>query len=339
MRMYLERAQAHNAFMSEEIAEFEMGRRHLANIMGLDPENITQDDIDKAIEYLLPSGLFVKKARPMLKHPLEILPKQKAAQFGLDGRPYSSFFYTGKPTYVECLHNLSLKLVELKKYEGDRITLGVKFDQSQQLKLTGSQWYDHNTMEDKFSEKLSEQEYNVLISTLEHLSKLPYSYMERVLIFQYRLDLKRQNLMLNLEKKAVQYDAKGKGFHEDEGKRKTAMAKVRLYEKGTGIVTVNGRPFLDFFPRLADREQVLFPLQLTDKLCKVDIEATVEHGGTSGQAGAIRLALSKCLIQMVPSGMVEKLRLAGLLTHDPRRLERQKPGQQGARRKYTWEKR
>ncbi|CAG2064453.1 unnamed protein product, partial [Timema podura] len=85
--------------------------------------------------------------------------------------------------------------------------------------------------------------------------------------------------------------------------------------------------------------QLLFPLIFTGLLGAVDIEATVAGGGTSGQAGAIRWGISWGLRSFVDQEMVEKMRLAGLLTRDYRKKERKKPGQEGARRKYTWKKR
>lgn len=85
--------------------------------------------------------------------------------------------------------------------------------------------------------------------------------------------------------------------------------------------------------------QVLFPLIFTNFLGKVDVEATVTGGGFSGQAGAIRWGISMALRSFVDEPMREELRIAGLLKRDHRRRERKKPGQEGARRKYTWKKR
>ncbi|ELU02394.1 hypothetical protein CAPTEDRAFT_88974, partial [Capitella teleta] len=84
------------------------------------------------------------------------------------------------------------------------------------------------------------------------------------------------------------------------------------------------------------REQVMSPLHFTNTLGRVDIEARVEGGGHSSRAGALRLALSRALRSIVDRQMVEKMRIAGLLTKDPRRRERKKFGQEGARRKFTW---
>ncbi|XP_023212869.1 uncharacterized protein LOC111615672, partial [Centruroides sculpturatus] len=77
MKAYLERAKRHEEFIEKETREYEIGKRHLANMMGVDPDMFTQEDIDKAIEYLMPSGLFEKESRPIMKHPSQIFPKQK----------------------------------------------------------------------------------------------------------------------------------------------------------------------------------------------------------------------------------------------------------------------
>ncbi|KAG7201090.1 hypothetical protein KM043_017632 [Ampulex compressa] len=104
MRMYLERASKYDEFMKREIAEYEIGKRHLANMMGRDLETFTQEDIDRSIEYLFPSGLYDKDARPMLRHPMQLYPSRKEAEFDESGRPYNMFFYTCKPNYYNLLY-------------------------------------------------------------------------------------------------------------------------------------------------------------------------------------------------------------------------------------------
>lgn len=89
MKAYLERAREHDEFMKEKKLEFEIGKRHLANMMGESPELYDdQNKIDEAIKYLFPSALYEKRARPMMKPPEEIYPQRKAAEFDEAGRPY-----------------------------------------------------------------------------------------------------------------------------------------------------------------------------------------------------------------------------------------------------------
>ena len=72
MKFYLEKKREHDAFIAQERSEFEMGKKHLANMMGMEAEAMTQGDIDKAIEYLFPSGLYLPNSRPMMKPPEEV---------------------------------------------------------------------------------------------------------------------------------------------------------------------------------------------------------------------------------------------------------------------------
>jgi len=72
MKFYLEKKREHDAFIAQERSEFEMGKKHLANMMGMEADAMTQADIDKAIEYLFPSGLYLPNSRPMMKPPEEV---------------------------------------------------------------------------------------------------------------------------------------------------------------------------------------------------------------------------------------------------------------------------
>ncbi|CAH2042460.1 unnamed protein product, partial [Iphiclides podalirius] len=86
MRAYLERAKEHDDFMRKQQLEFNIGKRHLANMMGEDPETFTQKDVDRAIEYLFPSGIYDPAARPLMKPPEEVFPARKAAEFDEAGQ-------------------------------------------------------------------------------------------------------------------------------------------------------------------------------------------------------------------------------------------------------------
>lgn len=79
MAFYLERKRQHDAFIARERSEFELGKRHLANMMGVDADAMTQEDVDKAVEYLLPSGLREESARPLMKPPEEVRPTGNCA--------------------------------------------------------------------------------------------------------------------------------------------------------------------------------------------------------------------------------------------------------------------
>jgi small subunit ribosomal protein S9 len=121
------------------------------------------------------------------------------------------------------------------------------------------------------------------------------------------------------------------------GRRKTSTARVFL-RPGTGTITVNHREFADFFPTAVLRTEIKQPLQLTETADKFDVLATVAGGGIAGQAGAVRLGISRALceynIELRPT-----LKKEGLLTRDARAKERKKYGLAGARKRFQFSKR
>ena len=121
------------------------------------------------------------------------------------------------------------------------------------------------------------------------------------------------------------------------GKRKSSTARVRLLP-GDGKVTVNKRDLSDYFKNETQRTVVRYPLALTDNVGKFDIKALVDGGGTSGQAGAIRLGIAKALLQF-NAELRSRLKKAGLLSRDSRIKERKKYGQKGARKRFQFSKR
>jgi len=121
------------------------------------------------------------------------------------------------------------------------------------------------------------------------------------------------------------------------GKRKSSTARVRLLP-GEGQVTVNKRDLSDYFKNETQRTIVRYPLALTDNIGKFDIKALVDGGGTSGQAGALRLGIAKALLQF-NSELRPRLKKAGLLSRDSRVKERKKYGQKGARKRFQFSKR
>jgi small subunit ribosomal protein S9 len=121
------------------------------------------------------------------------------------------------------------------------------------------------------------------------------------------------------------------------GRRKTAAARVYL-RAGTGAVKVNGRSLDDYFPNEVLKMVIKQPLLLTETAEKFDIVATVEGGGSAGQAGAIRHGISRALLEY-NAELRDRLKTAGLLTRDPRKKERKKYGQKGARARFQFSKR
>lgn len=121
------------------------------------------------------------------------------------------------------------------------------------------------------------------------------------------------------------------------GRRKTAVARVRI-RPGKGHFLINGKKIEQFFSEMQDRNDMLAPLKLTKTLGSLDIYVKVEGGGITGQAGAIRLGLSRALKDYDPS-IERALRDANYLTTDDRQVERKKYGQAGARRRFQFSKR
>ncbi len=121
------------------------------------------------------------------------------------------------------------------------------------------------------------------------------------------------------------------------GKRKSSTARVRLLP-GAGQVIVNKRDLNEYFKNETQRTVIRYPLAVTDNLGKFDIRAIVNGGGTSGQAGAIRLGIAKALLQF-NAELRPRLKRAGLLSRDSRIKERKKYGQKGARKRFQFSKR
>ncbi|HLF57900.1 MAG TPA: 30S ribosomal protein S9 [Thermoanaerobaculia bacterium] len=121
------------------------------------------------------------------------------------------------------------------------------------------------------------------------------------------------------------------------GRRKTATARVFL-RPGSGTVQVNGRDLEGYFPSEILRMVVRSPLVLTETAEKMDVVATVAGGGFTGQAGAVRHGISRALLEF-DGALRERLKAAGLLTRDPRKKERKKYGQPGARKRFQFSKR
>ena len=122
------------------------------------------------------------------------------------------------------------------------------------------------------------------------------------------------------------------------GKRKRSVARVTLLSPGKGKIEVNGVDVDNYVPRESLATIIKQPLNVLDKIKEYDILVNVHGGGLSGQAGAIRLGISRALVLVDPENR-PALKANGLLTRDSRKVERKKPGQPGARKKFQFSKR
>ena len=121
------------------------------------------------------------------------------------------------------------------------------------------------------------------------------------------------------------------------GRRKASVARIYL-NKGKGSITINKKDLKDFFPVEGLQKKVLQPLSVLDLEGKFDVKVNVNGGGNTGQADAIKLAIARALCELDLENR-PALKAEGLLTRDPRVVERKKPGQKKARKKFQWVKR
>lgn len=127
------------------------------------------------------------------------------------------------------------------------------------------------------------------------------------------------------------------GVINTTGRRKTSVARLYMSD-GKGKILVNNRELEDYFPAKRYRYIVMQPLELLESVDKFDIKVTVAGGGETGQSGAIRLAISRALVE-IDAENKSALRKAGFMTRDPRVKERKKPGQPSARKQFQFSKR
>jgi small subunit ribosomal protein S9 len=124
---------------------------------------------------------------------------------------------------------------------------------------------------------------------------------------------------------------------QSTGRRKAAVARVR-FRPGTGVVTVNKRPIDEYFPSATHRMIITEPLRLTEKVEQYDVDTTLDGGGISGQAGALRHGIARALVELDPETR-STLKKAGFLTRDAREKESKKYGLKKARKAPQYSKR
>ena len=268
-------------FTKKQIEEFNIGKRHLANMMGEDPETFTQEDIDRAIAYLFPSGLIEKRARPITKHPEEIFPKQTAIQWGEDGRPFHFLFYTGKQSYYSLMRGAYGKLLDVENRQDQLRAKGLFSEKTKAKDPTGSRWLIKEELEETLVKKLSDQDYAQFLRLLERLLALPCDAAEEEFVSRFRRSVTIQSKKQLID--PLQYDEKGMAFSTVQGNRKTAEAEVAVYDCGSGRIEVNGVDYLLYFPVTQDREQLTFPFHFLYRLGEHHVTCAVSGGGADGR--------------------------------------------------------
>ncbi len=145
-------------------------------------------------------------------------------------------------------------------------------------------------------------------------------------------------LAMQNDQESAAKTAKSGSFIPSVGRRKQAIARVRLIKNGKGAITVNGRKYDDYFGHYELRNAVTSPLKAVGQDTSVDISARVVGGGVHGQAEAVRHGIARALIVLNPT-FRKTLKKLGFLSRDPREKERKKPGLKSARRSPQWSKR
>jgi len=147
-----------------------------------------------------------------------------------------------------------------------------------------------------------------------------------------------ETVVADAEETAAADAAKSGSFIPAIGRRKTSIARIRLVKNGKGLITINGRKMEEYFNTFDFREDIRAPLKAAGQNETVDISARVTGGGMRGQSQAVRLGISRALIQLNPT-FRSTLKKMGFLTRDPRKRERKKFGKKSARRSPQWSKR
>lgn len=187
MNVYLEKRRKHDEFIAQQRSEFELGKKHLATMMGMDANSMTQNDIDKAIDYLFPSGLDNEESRPIMKPPEIVFPQKKETKFHLDGKPLHPFFFTAKPQWTQSMYELTEHLQNVLSF-GDRMA-GMKVPPNPEQvldenALSTSRWMTSKELSKMLIEDISDSETEELIKAMNRLLELPFSYKAKDFIFR-----------------------------------------------------------------------------------------------------------------------------------------------------------
>ena len=171
---------ADSEFMAHQIEKFQIGKRHLANMMGLDVNLMTQNDIDKCIQYLFPTALFGKDAKPIMKHPEELFPPVQNLDVDPKGRPRNPFFYTSRKQFATVCFSIShaIHQSDAALSSGERSTKQLSFNPQDQ------QWIDKTALEALLGNELKDedmQHFNLLIRRLALVFAANVLYFCRIL--------------------------------------------------------------------------------------------------------------------------------------------------------------
>uniref|UniRef100_A0A915DY60 Mitochondrial ribosomal protein S9 n=1 Tax=Ditylenchus dipsaci TaxID=166011 RepID=A0A915DY60_9BILA len=350
LKSYLEKRAAHEKVMDQERAEFELGKRHLANIMGWDPQlYVSQEQVDRAIEYLFPSSLHDEKALPVMKPPDEILPRFNNLDFDEEGRPLDSFFYTTRPKFSRLLSEINDRTQQLIQSHDMLVLKGADPEsighKEARMGLSATKWVNKEKLRAKLHEKVTDEMHASFVLAMDFMAEQKLARSMFDFIDQWRESVSGSSggakKIYGIQLPLVKIDKiSNRRCTVVKTLVKNCKVTVKVLQDGTGKFTVDGHPFGDF-RSLQAREILLCPLVVTDLLGKLDIECKTEEGVESGESvlpRAIRHGISLGIAALF-RGKKEVLRVSGLLTLDVRKAERKKINQPGARKKWLWKKR
>uniref|UniRef100_A0A8C8G545 Mitochondrial ribosomal protein S9 n=1 Tax=Oncorhynchus tshawytscha TaxID=74940 RepID=A0A8C8G545_ONCTS len=291
---------------------------HRKNLAAAGPEKFSEEFIKKQVEEFnigkrhLTALMSNEGCTTPYIYPL-------AVQWGADRRPFHFLFYTGKQSYYSLMHDTVTKALAVEKHQ-DR--------------LRGKNLFTQDGLLLFFHVVCVSRQYAWFIQLMERLLSLPNCSVEEDFVQHYRRQLEIQSSKQQVQ--PLQYNQHGVAYSTGDGRRKTATGTVLLRDSGSGSISINGTNYVHYFPVLQDR---IFMLHLTAFIASFIYLGYSSVNYTTDQAGALRLAISRAMLSFLSEGQVETMRQAGLLTPGPRIKERKKPGQEGARRKFTWKKR
>lgn len=243
--------------------------------------------------------------------------------------PKLATFYGGNPVHDDNIHQLQTLI---KKHS--RLPTRVLDEKEvKEFKFVSFEEYKKLT---QAGTRLKVGHHKELIECLNRLRSIEPELMPRDVIAvlnEYSSTGEEKKTLV--EKKVKTLDEFGRA--NTVGKRKTSVAQVSMV-RGDGQVMVNGKSFVEYFPLTTDRAKIGYPFKVVSQEGQYNVFVTTEGGGISGQAEAVMYGIAKALVVFNPL-LKPRLRLAGLMTRDARKVERKKPGKVKARKSPTWVKR
>ncbi|KAI1723026.1 ribosomal protein S9 containing protein [Ditylenchus destructor] len=284
LRIYIDQKREQDKMVAEERAQFELGKRYLANMMGWDPKaEIQQEDIDKAIRYLFPASLTDSKAEPIMKPPEEWLPNFRAIEVDEEGRPKDTYFYTLRPKLYRLLTDIAAETQHAIELCKGKTLKSITEKEERFNKQQIPKWVTAEEISNIIGEKINEPMYVNVKAALDYRDSIPTPSGETSIMEKFRaagggLRLKkifghfRPVILYGKTKTGERYK-----YTEVKVRVKRCYMLVKVKYPGTGKIIVNGISY-DEYRSLLSREVLLSPMLITDLFGKIDIVSKVIPG-------------------------------------------------------------